>query len=85
MILFQVESDLFHQSLLQKDRQGFVELFLEKGFVVHQYLGRQCLLELFNKADDTEVFEGVCLHRMLGLDVVTLYFTYLLCVFIYWQ
>lgn len=64
--LLQIDKTLFEKSLLRKDREDFVSLFLDQGFQIHKYLNHKNLKYLFEKAEDSEFFQTVCLQGILG-------------------
>jgi hypothetical protein len=51
---------------LRLDREQFVELFLDQGFCIHRYLGRNNLRDLFEKTEKRDFFVQVILQGMLG-------------------
>lgn len=67
----QVEEELFEQALLRPDREEFVELFLDYGFVIHKFLNHQRLGMLFEQCQDKNFFIGICLEGILGVRLVS--------------
>ncbi|KAL5012942.1 hypothetical protein ScPMuIL_011493 [Solemya velum] len=65
-----VDKELFEQALLKSDREEFVTMFLEQGFQVHRYLNHKKLKLLFERAEDQEFFDTICLECALGKSVV---------------
>ena len=65
---------MFEQSLILKDREKFIDLFLSQGVKVHSYLNPRKLKYLFEKAEDRELFVSVCLEGILGTTVVSAFF-----------
>ncbi|XP_061163971.1 transient receptor potential cation channel subfamily M member 1-like [Saccostrea echinata] len=61
-----VDKKLFEQALLKLDREEFVEIFLDQGFLIHKYLNHKKYKLLFEKAEDREFFVSVCLEKVLG-------------------
>ncbi|XP_076076624.1 transient receptor potential cation channel subfamily M member-like 2 isoform X3 [Mytilus galloprovincialis] len=61
-----VDKTLFEKSLIRTDREEFVSLFLDQGFLIHKYLNHKHLKYLFDKAEDSEFFTTVCLEGVLG-------------------
>ncbi|XP_071134130.1 transient receptor potential cation channel subfamily M member-like 2 [Mytilus edulis] len=61
-----VDKTLFEKSLIRKDREEFVSLFLEQGYQIHKYLNHKNLKYLFERAEDSEFFSTVCLEGILG-------------------
>ncbi|KAJ8317915.1 hypothetical protein KUTeg_003006 [Tegillarca granosa] len=51
-----VDKDVFEKALLKKDREEFVEMFLDQGIQVHKYLNHKKLKLLFERAEDREFF-----------------------------
>ena len=62
---------MFEQSLLKKDREELIELFLSQGVRVHKFLNHKKLKLLFEKAEDREFFLNVCMEQVLGLFLVS--------------
>lgn len=62
----EINSNIFEMAILKADREEFVELFIEEGFYIHRYLGRNNIRELFAKAENREFFVTVILQSMLG-------------------
>ena len=67
----QIDKKMFEQSLIQKDREDFIDLFLSQGVRVHSYLNPKKLKYLFQKAEDREIFVSICLEGVLGITVVS--------------
>ncbi|XP_052825070.1 transient receptor potential cation channel subfamily M member 2 [Octopus bimaculoides] len=61
-----IDKNLFDQSLQRKDREDFVELFLDQNFQVHKFLNHKKLKLLFEKAEEREFFYTTCLEGALG-------------------
>ncbi|XP_055996761.1 transient receptor potential cation channel subfamily M member-like 2 [Ostrea edulis] len=62
-----ITPELFDRALLKRDREKFLDLFLEKKTIVlHQYLNHKKLLYLFNQLEKPEFFCHVCLEGILA-------------------
>ena len=61
---------MFEKSLLKKDREELVDLFLSQGVRVHKFLNHKKLKLMFEKAEDKEFFLNVCMEQVLGLTLV---------------
>lgn len=62
----EIKNNIFENAILRADREDFIELFLDQGFYVHRYLGRNNIRDLFTKADNREFFFTVVLQGVLG-------------------
>lgn len=62
----QVDKKLFEQALLKLNREEFVEIFLDHGFLIHKYLNHKKYKLLYEKADDREFFVSICQEKVLG-------------------
>ncbi|CAF0859038.1 unnamed protein product [Brachionus calyciflorus] len=62
----EIKHNVFDNAILRKDREEFVELFLDQGFYIHRYLGRNNIRELFTKTEDREFFVTIILQGILG-------------------
>lgn len=70
----QVDKKLFEQALLKLNREEFVEIFLDHGFLIHKYLNHKKYKLLYEKADDREFFVSICQEKVLGqIGVSTCY------------
>ncbi|RUS91558.1 hypothetical protein EGW08_000673, partial [Elysia chlorotica] len=69
MNLIQVTHEMFQQALLRPDREEFVEIFLDRGFVLHNFLSKTRLAMLFERCLDKEFFAGICMETILGEEV----------------
>ncbi|XP_022323165.2 transient receptor potential cation channel subfamily M member-like 2 isoform X2 [Crassostrea virginica] len=65
-----VDKKLFEQALLKLNREEFVEIFLDHGFLIHKYLNHKKYKLLYEKAEDREFFISICLEKVLGQIVV---------------
>ncbi|KAL3880135.1 hypothetical protein ACJMK2_032401 [Sinanodonta woodiana] len=65
-----IDKNMFEQCLLKKDREAFVELFLDQGVRIHKFLNHRKLKYLFEKAEDREFFVCICLEEVLGQFVM---------------
>uniref|UniRef100_K1QLE0 Protein ced-11 n=1 Tax=Magallana gigas TaxID=29159 RepID=K1QLE0_MAGGI len=61
-----VDKKLFEQALLKLNREEFVEIFLDHGFLIHKYLNHKKYKLLYEKADDREFFVSICQEKVLG-------------------
>ena len=68
--LLQVDKKLFEQALLKLNREEFIEIFLDHGFLIHKYLNHKKYKLLYEKAEDREFFISICLEKVLGQIVV---------------
>ena len=68
-----MDNALFEKSLLRKDREEFVSLFLDQGLQIHRYLNHKQFKYLFEKAEDLEFFTTVCLEGILGKNYMVIY------------
>ncbi|XP_059174612.1 transient receptor potential cation channel subfamily M member-like 2 isoform X2 [Physella acuta] len=66
---FTVDEHLFQQVLLRPDREKFVELFLDRGFILHKYLNHKRLEMLYERCCDKDFFASICLETILGEKV----------------
>jgi hypothetical protein len=62
----EIKHAIFEHSILRKDREEFVELFLDQGFCIHRFLGRSSVRDLFTKSENKEFFITVILQGVLG-------------------
>ena len=62
----EIKHSIFENAVLRRDREEFVELFLDQGFYIHRYLGRNNIRELFIKAENREFFVTIILQSVLG-------------------
>ena len=62
----EINHEIFKNAILRLDREQFVELFLDQGFCIHQFLNRERLRELFEKTEKRDFFVPVILQGMLG-------------------
>jgi hypothetical protein len=62
----EIKHALFETAICSLDREEFVELFLDQGFYIHRYLGRNNIRDLFTKAEQKEFFVTVILQGILG-------------------
>lgn len=65
--VLQIPPELFDRALLKRDREKFLDLFMEKKTIVlHQYLNHKKLLYLFNQLEKPEFFCHICLEGVLA-------------------
>ena len=62
----EIKHGIFENAILRRDREQFVELFLDQGFYIHRYLGRNNLRDLFERTENRDFFVTVVLQGMLG-------------------
>ena len=62
----EIKHAIFEHSILRKDREEFIELFLDQGFCIHRFLGRSSVRDLFTKSENKEFFFTVILQGVLG-------------------
>ena len=62
----EIKHNIFENAIQRTDREEFVELFLDQGFYIHRYLGRNNIRELFMHAENREFFITVILQGVLG-------------------
>ncbi|GFT22343.1 transient receptor potential cation channel subfamily M member 2 [Nephila pilipes] len=63
---FMIENDVFEQTLLSKDREEFISMFLDHGFEIHKYMNSSRVITLFENALNEDFFREVCWERLLG-------------------
>ncbi|GFY38635.1 transient receptor potential cation channel subfamily M member 2 [Trichonephila inaurata madagascariensis] len=63
---FMIENDVFEQTLLSKDREEFISMFLDHGFEIHKYMNSSHVITLFENALNEDFFREVCWERLLG-------------------
>jgi len=61
-----IPNSLFEKALLGKNLEEFVDLFLERNFVLHTYLNIETLQRLFNEEKDRDFFTITSLEGILG-------------------
>lgn len=69
---YSIQADLFDKALLGKKLEPFVDLFLDRDFVLHRYLKSDKLISLFNEAKDREFLTTTSLEGILGLTGVNI-------------
>ena len=57
---------MFEKALLKKNREEFIEIFLDQGFQIHHFLNHIKMFLLFEKCEDREFFLSVCIRKGLG-------------------
>jgi hypothetical protein len=67
---YSIPPDLFEKALLGKKLEPFVDLFLDREFVLHRYLKSDKLVGLFNDAKDKDFLTTTSLEGILGLTGV---------------
>ena len=68
---YTIQNDLFDKAVLGKKLESFVDLFLDREFVLHRYLKSDKLVALFNQAKDREFLTTTSLEGILGLTGVS--------------
>ncbi len=68
---YSIPPDLFDKAVLGKKLEPFVDLFLDREFVLHRYLKSDKLVSLFNQAKDREFLTTTSLEGILGLTGVS--------------
>ena len=63
---YTIPNSLFEQAVLSEDLEAFVDLFLERDFVLHRYLTLEKLRSLFNREKDRDFFTITSLEGILG-------------------
>jgi hypothetical protein len=61
-----IRNSLFEKALFGKNLEEFVDLFLERNFVLHTYLNIETLQRLFNEEKDRDFFTITSLEGILG-------------------
>jgi hypothetical protein len=65
-----IEKFMFERALLKKNREEFIEIFLDQGFQIHRFLNHIKMFLLFEKCEDREFFLTVCMEKGLGVKLV---------------
>ena len=63
---YMISNSLFEKALLGEKLEAFVDLFLERNFVLHHYLGLETLRSLFNREKDRDFFTITSIEGILG-------------------
>ena len=66
-----VDKSMFEKALLKKNREEFIEIFLDQGFQIHRFLNHIKMFTLFEKCEDREFFLTVCIEKGLGVKLVS--------------
>ncbi|CAF1295616.1 unnamed protein product [Rotaria sordida] len=53
---YSIHTKLFDKAILEENLESFVDLFLDREFVLHRYLNSKKLINLFNQAKDKDFF-----------------------------
>ena len=61
-----IKHSIFEMAIQRAGREEFVNLFLDQGFYIHRYLGRNNIRELFTVSENREFFVTVILQGILG-------------------
>jgi hypothetical protein len=67
----EIKHAIFEKAILRLDREKFVELFLDQGFYIHRYLGRNNIRDLFERTEKRDFFTTVVLQGILGHNTVS--------------
>lgn len=78
---YSIPAELFDKAVLGKKLESFVDLFLDRDFVLHRYLKSDKLVSLFNLAKDRDFLTTTSLEGILGLTGVSRRILFLLHVF----
>ena len=73
---YSIPAELFDKAILGKKLEPFVDLFLDRDFVLHRYLKSDKLVSLFDEAKDREFLTTTSLEGILGLTGVMIYSIY---------
>lgn len=65
-----VDKSMFEKALLKKNREEFIEIFLDQGFQIHRFLNHIKMFTLFEKCEDRDFFLTVCIEKGLGTKLV---------------
>ncbi|OWA49889.1 putative Transient receptor potential cation channel subfamily M member 3 [Hypsibius exemplaris] len=60
-----IDRDIFEQALLKRDREAFVDMFLQQGFQLNTFVTASQLRTLFAKVEDREFFVTVVWESLL--------------------
>jgi hypothetical protein len=63
---YMVPNNLFEIALLGEKLEAFVDVFLERNFVLHRYLGLETLRSLYNRGKDRDFFTITSIEGILG-------------------
>jgi hypothetical protein len=66
----EVDKVMFEKALLKKNREDFIEIFLDQGFQIHHFLNHFKMFMLFEKCEEREFFLSVCISKGLGIKLV---------------
>ncbi|CAF1266771.1 unnamed protein product [Rotaria sordida] len=64
---YSIEEELFDQAILKKNHETFVDLFLDREFVLHRYLNSDKFISLFNRPKDKDFLIITSLEGILSL------------------
>lgn len=73
----QIKHGIFENAILRRDREQFVELFLDQDFKIHRYLGRNNVRDLFENYENREFFVKIVLQSILGEFEVRIFHLFL--------
>ncbi|CAF3628955.1 unnamed protein product [Rotaria sp. Silwood1] len=63
---YPISEKLFDKAILEENLEAFVDLFIERKFVLHRYLNSKKLISLFNEAKDRDFFTITSLEGLLS-------------------
>ncbi|CAF4396603.1 unnamed protein product, partial [Rotaria sordida] len=55
-VKYSIHAKLFEKAILEENLESFVDLFLDREFVLHRYLNSENFIYLFNQAKDKDFF-----------------------------
>ena len=64
-----VDKHMFEKALLIKNREEFIEIFLDQGFQIHRFLNHIKMFHLFEKCEDREFFLTVSIEKGIGIKL----------------
>jgi hypothetical protein len=62
----EIRNQLFEKAICSHNREEFVQLFLDQGFSIHRFLGRNNIRDLFTKTEENEFFVTVIIQSIMG-------------------
>lgn len=62
----EIKNNLFEKAICTQNREEFVQLFLDQGFSIHRFLGRNNIRDLFTKTEENEFFDSVIIQSIMG-------------------
>ncbi|CAF1426031.1 unnamed protein product, partial [Rotaria sordida] len=64
---YTIQTKLFDRAILEENHEAFVDLFLDREFVLHRYLNSDKFISLFNQAKDRDFFTITSLEGIRSL------------------